>query len=147
MGYQAESAPWRNFYLCGAKELREGSPDWGRVPTRDMSQAMEAEHLFDILGVRFDPAAFDREPATINLHLTDLGEDHVLGIGRSAIHHRPGVTDPDAVVSMRLDRQTLIRAFDDATALEGAEIDGDAELVTDLFANLTVFTTQALIEP
>jgi alkyl sulfatase BDS1-like metallo-beta-lactamase superfamily hydrolase len=24
MGYQAESGPWRNFYLTGAKELREG---------------------------------------------------------------------------------------------------------------------------
>jgi alkyl sulfatase BDS1-like metallo-beta-lactamase superfamily hydrolase len=37
-GYQAESGPWRNFYLTGAKELREGvmklsaaipfSPEW-----------------------------------------------------------------------------------------------------------------------
>ena len=24
LGYQAESGPWRNFYLTGAKELREG---------------------------------------------------------------------------------------------------------------------------
>ncbi|MEM7324606.1 MAG: alkyl sulfatase dimerization domain-containing protein, partial [Actinomycetota bacterium] len=32
MGYQAESATWRNAYLMGAKELREGSPDWGRIP-------------------------------------------------------------------------------------------------------------------
>lgn len=24
MGYQAESAPWRNFYLTGAQELRFG---------------------------------------------------------------------------------------------------------------------------
>ena len=26
LGYQSESAPWRNFYLCGAKELRHGVP-------------------------------------------------------------------------------------------------------------------------
>ena len=27
MGYQAESGPWRNFYLSGAKELRDGVLD------------------------------------------------------------------------------------------------------------------------
>ena len=44
LGYQSESATWRNAYLMGAKELREGSPDGGRIPTRDMSGAMTAEH-------------------------------------------------------------------------------------------------------
>ena len=24
LGYQAEAGPWRNFYLTGAKELRDG---------------------------------------------------------------------------------------------------------------------------
>ena len=43
MGYQAENGPWRNFYLTGAKELREGvaklpapntaSPDMVRAPS------------------------------------------------------------------------------------------------------------------
>ena len=27
LGYQSESAPWRNFYLCGALELRDGLPE------------------------------------------------------------------------------------------------------------------------
>ena len=26
LGYQSESGPWRNFYLCGVLELREGLP-------------------------------------------------------------------------------------------------------------------------
>ncbi len=29
LGYQAESAPWRDFYLTGAYELRHGSPEEG----------------------------------------------------------------------------------------------------------------------
>ncbi len=147
LGYQAESATWRNAYLMGAKELREGSPDWGRVPTRDMSHAMQASHLFDIIGVRFDPAEFAHEPVTFNVHFTDLEEDHVLGVGRSAIHHRPGATDPDAVASVRLDRSIVLAALDDAAALERAEFDGDKTAFVDLFAGLTVFTTAALIEP
>lgn len=147
LGYQSESATWRNAYLMGAKELREGTPQWGRVPTRDMSHAMQASHLFDIVGVRFDPATFTRDPVTVNVHFTDLDEDHVLGIGRSAIHHRANAVDADAVSTMRTDRGTFVRTLDDASALDDAELEGDAELVREFFAALTVFTTPALIEP
>lgn len=147
LGYQSESATWRNAYLMGAKELREGTPDWGRVPTRDMSQAMSAEHLFDVIGVRFDPAAFDAGPVTFNFRFIDLGEDHVLGVGRSAVHHRADAVDPAAVASVRTDRATLFAALNDASALDRAEITGDRALLQSLLAGLTVFTTARLIEP
>ncbi|MEM7326866.1 MAG: alkyl sulfatase C-terminal domain-containing protein, partial [Actinomycetota bacterium] len=147
MGYQAESATWRNAYLMGAKELREGSPDWGRIPTRDMSNAMTAEHLIDTVGVRFDPGAFDREPGRINLHLTELDEDHVLGVGRSAIHHAPDQRDPDAVASIRVTRAQLFAALDDPAALDDVPVDGDRTFVIALFTSLARFSTAALIEP
>ena len=147
LGYQSESATWRNAYLMGAKELREGSPQGGRILTRSMNRAMEAEHLFDIIGVRFDPSRFTRGPLVLNFHFTDLGEDHVLGVGRSAIHHRAGAMDGDAVASIRIDRATFSEALADAAALGGADIAGDRDVVTELFASLTVFDTAALIEP
>ncbi len=147
LGYQSESATWRNAYLMGAKELREGTPDFGRGLARDMSNAMQAEHIIDIIGVRFDPTVFDRGPLTINIHLTDLGEDHVMGIGRSAVHHRAGAVDPNAVATIRTQRGVLVNALNDLAVLDGADIDGDRQLVVDFFASLTVFGTQALIEP
>ena len=147
LGYQSESATWRNAYLMGAKELREGSPKGGRILTRSMNRAMEAEHLFDIIGVRFDPSRFTRGPLVLNYHFTDLGEDHVLGVGRSAIHHRAGAVDDGAVASIRIDRATFSEALADAAALDGAAIVGDRDVVTELFASLTVFDTAALIEP
>ncbi|MDE0136862.1 MAG: MBL fold metallo-hydrolase [Acidimicrobiaceae bacterium] len=147
LGYQSESATWRNAYLMGAKELREGSPDWGRVPTRDMSQAMRPEHLFDVIGVRFDPDAFTAGPVTFNFRFTDLDEDHVLGVGRSAIHHRHDAVDAGAAASVRTDRAAFVAALNDAGALDGVEIVGDRALLQALFASLTVFTTAPLIEP
>ena len=147
LGYQSESATWRNAYLMGAKELREGTPRVGRIPTRDMSQAMQASHLFDIIGVRFDPSVFTAGPLTMNVHFTDLDEDHLLGVGRSAIHHRPDAVDAGAVASIRVDRPTMVAALHDPDALEAAEVAGDREMVEALFAGLTVFTTAALIEP
>jgi len=147
MGYQSESATWRNAYLMGAKELREGSPKQGRIPTRDMSQAMQAEHLIDLIGVRYDPAAFGYAPLTINLHVTDLDEHHVLGIGRSAIHHRAGAVDSGADAVLRIDRASLIRLLANTSTADGLDIDGNAEAVRQFFRTLTVFTSPALIEP
>ncbi len=147
LGYQSESATWRNAYLMGAQDLRQGSPEWRRLPTREMSQAMTAEHLMDVIGVRFDPAAFAAGPFTINVHLSDLGEDHVLGIGRSAIHHRANTTDPNAAASIRCERSTLAAALDDAAALSSEAVAGNAELVRSLFQSLTRLSPGPLIEP
>ncbi len=147
LGYQSEAATWRNAYLMGAKELREGSPQWGRIPTRDMSQAMQVEHIFDVIGVRFDPSIFTAGPVTFNFRFFDLNEDHVLGVGRSAVHHRYNAIDPDAVASVRTDRSTLVTALDDVEVLETAEITGDADLLRRFLGSLTVFGSPALIEP
>ncbi len=149
LGYQSESATWRNAYLMGAKELREGSPQWGRVPTRDMTRAMTAEQLFDVIGVRFDPARFTRGQATINVRFTDLEQDHVLGVARSAIHHIADQVAATADASLSLSRSDLLAVIEDPAALDGPaiEVDGDAAVVAELFAALDGFTTMALIEP
>ena len=147
MAYQSEAATWRNAYLMGARELREGTPKGGQITTQDMSHAMQASHLFDILGVRFDPDAFTNGPFTINVHFTDLDEDHVLGVGRSAIHHRPDAQDDDAVASIRCDRGVISAAMDDSTAFDRAEITGEETTVRNLFDSLAKFGIAAIIEP
>ena len=147
LGYQSESATWRNAYLMGARELRHGTPEIGGVPSHAMALAMEAEHLLGVIGVRLDPAAFTHGPLTINVHFTDLDEDHVLGVGKSAIHERPNMVDPDAAASLRIDRLTFWNALTDVSALDAAEITGDETMVRDLFGALTQFGTAALIEP
>jgi alkyl sulfatase BDS1-like metallo-beta-lactamase superfamily hydrolase len=154
LGYQAESATWRNAYLMGAQELRAGSPVGARVPLRDMSNAMGAEHIIDMIGVRFDPGAFGRDRATINLRLTDLGdggEDHVLGVARSTIHHVPDRRADDAEVSVALARADLLAALGEPEALERAAgavtVEGDRQVLVDFLAAIDVFDMQALIEP
>ena len=147
LGYQSESATWRNAYLMGAMELRDGPSRLGWVPIESMAQAMEAEHLFDLVGVRFDPSRFTMGPLAFNFHFTDLDEDHLLGVGRSVIHHRAAAVDDEAVASVRIDRATFAAALSDAAALEGAEIAGDRDAVTEFFAALTVFGSAPLVEP
>ncbi|HSG59486.1 MAG TPA: alkyl sulfatase dimerization domain-containing protein, partial [Woeseiaceae bacterium] len=56
MGYQAESGPWRNFFLSGAKELRDGvvtaaTPD---TSSPDIVRNLGLETYLDYLAVRLN---------------------------------------------------------------------------------------------
>lgn len=146
MGYQAESATWRNAYLVGAMELREGSPNWGSIPTRDTGNALNIEQLFDVLGVKFNPATYTSGRATINFKFTDLDEEHVLGVGHSAIHHLPNTNIDNATATVRTTRGGLADALNDPD-VSNFEIEGDAALVADFFGSLQVYVTAPIIEP
>ena len=148
LGYQSESATWRNAYLMGAQELRSGSPTGARVPTRDMANAMDSGQIIDSIGVRFDPAAFGRTDATFNLHFTEVEEDHVLGVSRSAIHHLADRAADDADVSVRLTRGQLMAALGEPDALaDDVVITGDRAVLVELLTALDVFELPPLIEP
>jgi alkyl sulfatase BDS1-like metallo-beta-lactamase superfamily hydrolase len=61
MGYQAESGPWRAFYLTGADELRHGvkklaTPNAASV---DIVASMPLELLFGYMGVQLDAKKAD----------------------------------------------------------------------------------------
>jgi alkyl sulfatase BDS1-like metallo-beta-lactamase superfamily hydrolase len=114
LGYQAESATWRNAYLYGAQELREGI---ARLPQRpplspDLVSALGIDTLFDYLAIRLDPAKAAGRRWHFDWLVSDTGERAALTLEHSTLTCRPGKTamNPDAsVVSTRaaLDRVTL----------------------------------------
>src|SRR5262249_25973782 len=68
LGFQAEAATWRNAYLVGAMELRNGVP---RIPgnntaNADTLKALNNEMLFDFLGVRLNAAKAEGKTMVIN---------------------------------------------------------------------------------
>ena len=68
LGYQAESGPWRNFFLTGAKELREGVNTNTPSPATaspDTLHAMTSNLLFDYIAIRLNGPEAD----SIQLHL------------------------------------------------------------------------------
>ena len=56
LGYLAESATWRNAYLFGAQELRQGMAELPPRPVvpRETLAALRTEQLWDVLGVRLN---------------------------------------------------------------------------------------------
>lgn len=142
LGYQAQSATWRNAYLQGAQELRHGVLPIPMQPRLTAFEAMSPEQVFDIVGVRFVPALFEGEGGEINFTFRDLGEQHVLGVAPAAVYHLPDRTSSDARATVTLDRAAMARLVAAEATLAEAQsagdvaVAGDAELLERLLAAL-----------
>ena len=153
LGYQSESGTWRNAYLTAARELRYGPL---RIPAsmgRQIAHAITIDQLFDMIGVRFNPEKFNHGPSRINWHFSDLGEDHVLGIQRSTIHHDPNTSDDLAEATVTTTRKAISQILGGQKSLNEVLEEGDFAIqgnqlvVTDFFDSLESFITAPLIEP
>jgi alkyl sulfatase BDS1-like metallo-beta-lactamase superfamily hydrolase len=109
MGYQAESGPWRNFYLTGAKELREGvnvsaTPN---TTSPDIIQSLALETYLDYLGVRLNhPKAAGRK-ITLNMTLPDRKQKFVLYIENGVLNYTLGKHADTADAQVTLNRSVL----------------------------------------
>ena len=144
LGYQAESGPWRNIYLTGALELREGVRGMGGQG-RALATALTVEQIFDALGVRLVAERVIDERLLINWEFTDVDEKHVLGLENCALHHIPGRHEARADATLRLAKNLLGEILTGrVTAMDAIgdgrlEIDGDADALLVLFGALDQF--------
>jgi len=154
LGYQAESATWRNAYLMGAQELRQGTPPLPLSAGRQHLEAMTAEQIFDTLGVRFDPEAFGEGRIKLNFVLTDLNQQHVLGVGNATIHHLADRRAEDADAELQLSRATLSAllgghcSLDEALSESKLKLSGRRQSVEQLLSAIdSASSFFGLIEP
>src|SRR5882757_293922 len=77
MGYQAESATWRNAFLYGAQELRHGVFQVLARGTMgaDTLAGLSTDIFFDALAIRVDPAKAAGQAFVINWRFTDRNEE------------------------------------------------------------------------
>lgn len=141
LGYQAESATWRNAYLQGAQELRHGLPE-GRnaLLAFDLLQALEASNLFDALAIRLNSHRAAGKRITINWFFTDLQQFHLLTLERSTVNHVPRYSSATADVSVSLEQATLRAvllkriSFVEARNAGSVEISGDLAKLAEFFS-------------
>lgn len=103
MGYQAESGPWRNYYLGAARELRElVLPRVPTVDTQGISSNMTMGMKFDALSVQVNPdKAAELRTAALDMIITDqnepaanMGTDYSLLLSNSVLKHYEGGSVP-----------------------------------------------------
>jgi len=109
LGYQAESASWRNNYLAGASELRSGVPITGQTSGgSDTLREMTLDLLFDYWGILLNGPRADGKFIVLNWDFTDTGEQYVLTLENSALTYSgPDRQSSEADATLRLARTTL----------------------------------------
>lgn len=129
LGYQSEAATWRNAYLFGAHELRNGvAPQAPSSANADLLKGVSIDLAFDFLGVRLNASKAEGKKIIINWTFTDLNETYVMNLENSALTHTSGKLSDNADASV-----TLTRAALDAITLKqrtflGSVLTGDVSV-------------------
>lgn len=155
LGYQAESGPWRNAYLSGALELRNGTPahEAGALAS-DLLQALDTGMFFDLLGVRLNGPRAEGKHIVTNWHFTDSDEHYRLNLQNATLTWLPDRRADQADASISLSRATLNsillqqRTFTEAIQAGEIRIQGDPGKLGELLGLMDDFAPDfALIEP
>ncbi len=144
MGYQAESATWRNAFLYGAQELRHGA---FQLPARPLASAdtlagLTTDVFFDALAIRLDPAKAAGQAFTLDWHFTDRDEEMALTLKNCTLSHRMGERAAGAAARVTTTRSTLdalvLRkvAPPEAMASGALKVEGDLSKFALLFGML-----------
>ena len=130
IAFGAENGTWRNVFLVGAKELRDGEPATAaNRGAPDLLGALTVEQMLSSIAIRIDgPKAWDLH-VVLSFVITDLDETYVFELRNGVANHRR--TDAPAVGSMTLAlaRRSLIELF--TGRLDFGEGLGDGRIVLD----------------
>ncbi|WOX05613.1 alkyl/aryl-sulfatase [Microbulbifer pacificus] len=147
LGYQAESGPWRNFYLTGAKELRNGVAKLPAPNTAspDTVRAMDLDLFFDYLAMRLNADKAAGKRIVINMDFADIGEKYVLEMVNGVLNHTPKRQAKDADATLQLSRDTLNQivlkqtTMKDAVSASKVKVNGSQAKVDELMSYLDNF--------
>ncbi len=143
LGYGAENATWRNFFLVGAMELREGvsGTPTAAVPPDVLAQ-LTVSQLLDAMAIRLDGPRAAEHHLRIDWVVTDPDEAHAITVQRGVLRHRAGRHEPDAEASLVVDRaaldQLLLKSADVAelAASNRLRVEGDGTRLGELLGLL-----------
>ncbi len=104
LGYQAESGPWRDVYLTGAYELKNGIPE----KVLDIKSALELlqqtpiSKFLDSMAARLNAPKAEGKKMKINVVFTDLNKSYQLKLENSVLHYKQAAPDSTANATVRL---------------------------------------------
>ncbi|HAV1532616.1 TPA: MBL fold metallo-hydrolase [Enterobacter hormaechei subsp. xiangfangensis] len=131
LGYHAESGPWRNAYLTGAQELRNGVKikPTPKTASPDAVRAMSTEMIFDYFGVHLNGVRAANARGIFNVDLGREGGRYKLELENGVLNHSANIQaeDPDATIT--LSRETLNKIILKETTLKKAQQAGEVTIV------------------
>jgi len=143
LGYGAENATWRNFFLAGAGELRGGASRTltARVPP-DIVAGLSIGQLLDAMAIRLDgPRAWDLA-LRIDWIVTEPDEERAITVRNGVLRHRPGQHGTDADATLIVARgaldQLVLKTADLAELAQTGQlrVEGDGAKIGELLGLL-----------
>lgn len=127
LGYQAESAPWRDFYLSGAYELRHGGPETGINPIvmKEVLLKTPVDLFFDNMAANLDASKAEGETLAINVSFSDLGKTYRLSLNNSVLHHDEVSPETSADASLSVTRALFVKMITGEASLEDVLFNDD----------------------
>ena len=156
LGYAAESATWRNAYLFGAQELRQGMPKAPPRPpmSRETLAALQTGQLWDVLGVRLNGPKAEGKHIVLNWAFTDTGETFILTLENCALTYMAGAQAAAADAGFTLARGVLeeviakLTSFPEAVTAGRIKVSGDPMRLAELMALMDEFPRMfEIVEP
>jgi alkyl sulfatase BDS1-like metallo-beta-lactamase superfamily hydrolase len=137
LGYGSENGTWRNFFLSGATELRDGN--FG-TPTATSAHAIVAqlspEQLFDSLAISVDgPRAWHLD-LVMNVTFTDLDTTYAVTLRNGVLISTQKETPPDAALTLALTKQRMIAVLAGDLDSPGIDATGDVAVLQQLLSVL-----------
>ena len=128
LGYQAESGIWRNFYLSGARELREGIDTSlsSQLPSAELLLGLSLREIIDAMAVRLDGEAAADSDIRLQIRFTDRVEPWLLQVRNGVLHGFPGRESEDPSATLRISEADLKLML--AGLVGAAELVGDDRL-------------------
>jgi alkyl sulfatase BDS1-like metallo-beta-lactamase superfamily hydrolase len=154
LGYQAESGTWRNAYLSGALELRNGTvTDINKRTSSspDTLKVMTSEMMLDYMGILLNGDTAGNLDYSINLNLADTGEKYLIRIYGGVLLHYSGMSadNPDLTITTAKNALLYIISKNTDGIAKTMKLDGDASILTKLMDNMVSFNNYFfnIVEP
>ena len=124
MGYQAESAVWRNYYLTGASELRGDKIGRFAQSSPDLVAAMSTTQMLDLLATRLNPSKIGTREMTMAIDVTDRHYQSLISVKNAVLVAEAGKSIAAPAVSLTGTQAMLNKLFIRKLPLEQVEADG-----------------------
>lgn len=143
LGYQTENGTWRNNFLQGASELRNGVVEvpFPGVASPDTIRGMTADMIFDFMGISLNVDKAAGKTMAINFEIQDTKDKYLLTLENSVLIYTKNKQAQTPDVSISVTTRSVfnevvagLAKLDDQINAGKLKITGDKTKVTDLLA-------------
>ncbi len=142
LAYGAENGTWRNFFLMGARELREGVGGTATSVPPDFVAGLTNEQLFDSLAIQLDGPRASGRQITLHWRFTDTDDEYGLTLTNGVLTHRRGAPAGAVDAIVGVERAAINEVVAGAATLEAVggagrlTIEGDQSKLGELLSLL-----------